>query len=69
MILRAQTNQSRMLSYSQTLATNKAKNRCYENSDATDRDYSKNAPNEHFYLRVRWGKRNLALLHNARKLV
>ena len=31
----------RTLKNSHTLATNKAENRCYENSNATDRDYSK----------------------------
>ena len=38
-------SQTRTLHDHQTLATNKAENRCYENSNATDRDYRKKPPN------------------------
>ena len=39
----ALTTRPRTFNKSQTLATNKAENRCYEISTATDRDYSKSA--------------------------
>ena len=45
--------QPRTLNKSQTLATNKAENRCYAISNITDRDYIR----EHFYLRVRLEKK------------
>ena len=55
----------------QILATNKAESRCYEISNATDRDYSKKVNtstfSEHFYLRVRLEKIRLVLIHYARR--
>ena len=40
----------RTINLLQTLATNKAENRCYETSNATDRDYSKNVHKRTFLI-------------------
>ena len=45
------TTQPRTLNKSQTLATNKAENRCYDISNAADRDYSKSEIDELLFVK------------------
>ena len=45
-------SQPRTLNDRQILSRNKAENRCYATSIATDCNYSKKDPNENFNLRV-----------------
>ena len=66
------THQPRTFNKSQTEATNKAKNRCYQIFSSIDHDYIKsvtksvNTFNEHFYLRVRLEKTKVRTNTNKR---